>query len=139
VNSFRGPSLILGILGSIATFLISGTFFLVYLVVTLSLGFEKVPTPNNPGPSIGLIILIFYYLSVGVLGSSGSLISSFKPRAGGVILLVSGIALLTTLFPGPTVLSVITLISAGSMALFFSAGLLALIEKRAKRPESVIS
>jgi len=135
VNSFRLLSKILGILGSIAALLISGIFLLVYLVITLSNMFEKVPTPNT-NPPIELTIQIFYYLAVGVLGISGSTVSSFKPRARGAILLVSGIAVLipvSLLSPGPIVFSVFTLLELGSLVLLFSGGLLALIEKQTKR------
>jgi len=141
VNSFRLLSKILGILGSIAALLISGIFLLVYLVITLSNMFEKVPTPNT-NPPIELTIQIFYYLAVGVLGISGSIVSSFRPRARSAILLVSGIAVLipmSLLIPGPIVFSVLTLLELGSPALLFSAGLLALIEKQTKRPERPIA
>ena len=140
VNSFRPLSKILGILGSIGALLISGIFLLVYLVITLSNMFEKVPTPST-NPPIELTIQIFYYLAVGVLGISGLRISSLKPRARAAILFVSGIAVLipvSLVFPGLIVFSVFTLLELGSPALLFSAGLLALIEKRTKRPERPI-
>src|SRR3989442_3700667 len=140
VNSFRPLSKILGILGSIGALLISGIFLLVYLVIILSNMFEKVPTPST-NPPIELTIQIFYYLAVGVLGISGSRISSLKPRARAAILFVSGIAVLipvSLVFPGLIVFSVFTLLELGSPALLFSAGLLALIEKRTKRPERPI-
>jgi hypothetical protein len=141
VTSFRPLSMILGILGSIAALLISGIFLLVYLVITLSNMFEKVPTPNT-NPPIELTIQIFYYLAAGVLGISGSTVSSFKPRARSAILLVSGIAVLvpgSLLFPGPMVFSVFTLLELGSPVLLFSGGLLALIENQTKRPERPIA
>ena len=136
--SFRILSLVLGILGSIAAFLLSGIFLLVYLAITLYNGFDKYPVSDYSNPPIIVIIRIFYFLAAGVLGSTGSISSLFKPRLGGAIQLVSGTAVLITFVlpilgqPFFSVFSIVTILSVGSTAMLLSGGFVALVEKRAQ-------
>lgn len=128
---FRALTLMLGLLGSFGALLFFGVFAFAYLVAFP----EGVHEPNYQVPASELVTL-YWYLAASLLGFFGTILSFYKPRAGGVVLFVTCIVafmpLITFWLEGILTFNFFSVADFSWIALLFVAGLLAITKRHTR-------